>query len=125
MIKLSEFISKEFQPSEKARMKDFLNSRASRDQENVYKEPSIYEAPLDTSNHPEDHNNSNAFNKGYPWSFEDPSGIYESEELDKIHQSLIGREFQTLQDLSKLTSRLRQRGFTQSDIDEFLRTYII
>ena len=125
MIKLSELIDKEFQPSEKARLKDFLKSRSSRDQENIYKDPSIYEDMIDTSNHPEDHNMSNSFNKGYPWSFEDSSGIYESEELNKIHQSLIGREFQTLQDLSKMISRLRQAGFAQSDIEEFLRTYII
>jgi predicted XRE-type DNA-binding protein len=124
MIKLSELIDKEFQPSEKAKMKNFLN-RGSRDQENVYKEPDIYEDMIDTSNHPEDHNMSNGFNKGYPWDFEDPSGIYESEELNKIHQALIGREFQTLQDLAKITSRLRQRGFAQSDIEEFLRTYLI
>lgn len=124
MIKLSDVFGKELQPGELPKMKNFLK-RGSRDQENVYKEPEIYEDMIDTSNHPEDHNNSNAFNKGYPWSFEDPSGIYESEELNKIHQSLIGREFQTLQDLAKITSRLRQRGFAQSDIDEFLRTYII
>ena len=124
MIKLSELIDKEFQPSEKSKMKNFLK-RGSRDQENVYKEPEIYEDMIDTSNHPEDHNMSNSQNKGYPWTFDDPSGIYESEELNKIHQSLIGREFQTLQDLAKIASRLRQRGFAQSDIDEFLRTYII
>ena len=105
MIKLSELVDKEFQPSEISRMKNFLK-RGSKD-------------------HPEDHNMSNSQNKGFPWSFDDPSGIYESGELNKIHQSLIGREFQTLQDLAKITSRLRQRGFVQSDIDEFLRTYII
>ena len=80
---------------------------------------------IDTSNHPEDHNMSNAFNKGFPWSFEDPSGIYESEEVSKIQQSLIGREFQTLEDVKKICSRLRQAGYAQSDIEEFLRTYII
>jgi hypothetical protein len=124
MIKLSEFIGKEFQPSEKPRMKDYLK-RASRDQENVYKEPSIYEEPLEPNGRPENRNANVGFNKGFPWSFDDPSGIFESDELNKIHQSLIGREFQTLQDLSKITSRLRQRGFVQSDIEEFLRTYII
>lgn len=121
MIKLSELINTE---DEKARMKDFLRSRASRDQENVYKESGIYEDDVIDNPHPENTNPSNLGNVGYPWSFDDPSGIYESEELNKIHQSLIGREFQILQDLSKMTSRLRQRGFAQSDIDEFLRTYI-
>lgn len=124
MIKLSELIDKEFQPSEKPKMKNYLK-RASRDQENVYKEPGIYEGPLEPNGRPENRNANASFNTGFPWSFDDPSGIYESDELNKIHQSLIGREFQTLQDLAKITSRLRQRGFTQSDIEEFLRTYII
>lgn len=124
MIKLSELIDKEFQPSEKPKMKNYLK-RASRDQENVYKEPGIYEEPLEPNGRPENRNANASFNTGFPWSFDDPSGIYESDELNKIHQSLIGREFQTLQDLAKITSRLRQRGFTQSDIEEFLRTYII
>ena len=85
----------------------------------------IKEEPLEPNGRPENRNANVGFNQGFPWSFDDPSGIFESEELNKIHQSLIGREFQTLQDLAKITSRLRQRGFAQSDIDEFLRTYII
>lgn len=85
----------------------------------------IKEEPLEPNGRPENRNANVGFNQGFPWTFDDPSGIYESDELNKIHQSLIGREFQTLQDLSKITSRLRQRGFAQSDIEEFLRTYII
>jgi hypothetical protein len=125
MIKLSELIDKEFQPSEKSKMKDFLRSRASRDQENVYLEPGTYGDPLDTSNHPEDHNMSNAFNKGYPWSFDDGTGNNLEEDSNQIHLSLIGRELQILEDIKKLCSRLRQRGFTQSDIEEFLRHFIV
>lgn len=295
MIKLSEFISKEFQPSEKVKAKNYLK-RGSRDQENVFKEPSIYEEPLEPNGRPENRNTNTAFNKGFPWDFEDPSGIFEdfqddeyelefeltpwealqgsveftlkkqygikdegfynlileaggsretnkkkkqgihiaeyyvsllknegyedledlvevvgdrlpvdfeqmserdridelvlalcvdsaygivsltvsdyilldirkedvgldgnkqvvnklgatgltafsqneagrfqeiagisseSVKLDKIHQALIGREFQTLQDVKKMCSRLRQSGFVQSDIEEFIRTYII
>ena len=85
----------------------------------------IKESSLEPNGRPENRNANVGFNQGFPWTFDDPSGIYESEELNKIHQSLIGREFQTLQDLSKIASRLRQRGFTQSDIEEFLRTYTI
>lgn len=85
----------------------------------------IKEEPLEPNGRPENRNANVGFNQGFPWTFDDPSGIYESDELNKIHQSLIGREFQTLQDLAKITSRLRQRGFAQSDIEEFLRTYII
>ena len=59
-------------------------------------------------------------------TFDDPSGMFENGgQLEKIQQSLIGREFETLEDLKKLCSRLRQRGYVQSDVDEFLRTYII
>jgi hypothetical protein len=135
MIKLSELIDKEFQPSEKSKMKNFLY-RGSRDQINLH--PNDYnvvgstsgtiegKGMIDTSNHPEDHNASQRYNNGYPWSFDDPSGIFEDEgQVEKIHQALIGREFQTLDDLSKMCSRLRQAGYIQSDIEEFLRTYII
>lgn len=85
----------------------------------------IKESPLEPNGRPENRNANTSFNTGFPWSFDDPSGIFESGELSKIHQSLIGREFQTLEDLAKMTSRLRQQGFAQSDIEEFLRTYII
>lgn len=127
-MKLSEFIEKEFQPSEKAKMKNFLRSRASRDQENVYKEPGTYEGkgPLDTSKHPENKNTSQRYNNGYPWALGnlDTGGIFENEELDRIHQNLIGREFQTLQDLGKMVSRLQQSGFAHSDIVEFIKNYV-
>ena len=59
-------------------------------------------------------------------TFDDPSGMFEDDgEVGKIHQSLIGREFQTLEDIKKMCSRLRQSGFAQSDIDQFLRSYTI
>lgn len=119
MIKLSEFIDKEFQPSEKPKMKDFLK-RASRDQNNVYKEPSIYEEPVITVDHPE----NTQYQVGK--TFDDPSGMFEDDsQVGKIQQYLIGREFQTLEDVKKMCSRLRQAGYAQSDIEEFLRTYIV
>ena len=59
-------------------------------------------------------------------TFDDPSGMFEDQgQLEKMHQALIGREFQTLNDLAKICSRLRQSGYVQSDIEEFLRTYIL
>ena len=59
-------------------------------------------------------------------TFDDPSGMFEDGgQLEKIQQSLIGREFQTLEDIKKMCSRLRQAGYVQSDIEEFLRTYIL
>ena len=107
MIKLSEFIDKEFQPSERVRMKNFLN-RGSRDQENIHV----------------DHPENTQYQVGK--TFDDPSGMFENDgQIEKIHQALIGREFQTLDDLGKMCSRLRQAGYVQSDIEEFLRTYIL
>jgi hypothetical protein len=59
-------------------------------------------------------------------TFDDPSGMFEDGgEVGRIHQALIGREFQTLEDIKKMCSRLRQSGFAQSDIDQFLRSYIL
>jgi len=59
-------------------------------------------------------------------TFDDPSGMFEdSREVGRIHQALIGREFQTLEDIKKMCSRLRQSGFAQSDIDQFLRSYTL
>ena len=57
-------------------------------------------------------------------TFNDPSGMFEETE-NKIQQALIGREFQTLDDLAKMVSRLRQTGIAQSDIEEFILKYII
>ena len=59
-------------------------------------------------------------------TFDDPSGMFEDGgQAGKIHQSLIGREFQTLEDIKKMCSRLRQSGYAQSDIDQFLRSYTL
>jgi len=86
----------------------------------------VKETTLEPNGRPENRNANASFNTGFPWDFQDPSGIFESGgELDKIHQSLIGREFQTLEDIKKMCSRLRQAGFVQSDIEEFLRSYTV
>lgn len=132
MIKLSELV-KDMQPSEKSKMKNFLY-RGSRDQINLYpnhynvvgSKPGTIEGkgPLDTSDHPENKNSSQRFNNGYPWNVADAGGIFEDDQ-ETIHQALIGREFQTLEDLSKIASRLRQTGFVQSDIEEFVKTFLV
>ena len=129
MIKLSEVI-KDLQPGEESKMKNFLY-RGSRDQINLHPNPYNVvgskpgtiegKGPLDTSNHPENKNTSQRYNNGYPWSFDDPSGLFEDEETQRISQSLMGREYQTLEDVKKIASRLRQRGFVQSDIEEFIK----
>ena len=135
MMKLADLLELNTQPSEEVRMKNFLN-RGSRDQINLYPNPYnvVGSKPgvigekgmLDTSDRPENTNSSQRYNNGYPWSFEDPSGIFEEDGSDeRIHQSLIGREFQTLEDVAKMASRLRQTGFAQSEIEEFVKKYLI
>jgi len=135
MMKLADLLELNRQPSEEVKMKNFLN-RGSRDQINLYPNPYnvVGSKPgvigekgmLDTSDHPENKNTSQRYNNGYPWSFEDPSGIFEEDGSDeRIHQSLIGREFQTLDDVAKIASRLRQTGFAQSEIEEFVKKYLI
>lgn len=132
MIKLADLV-KDVQPSEKTKMKNFLY-RGSRDQIDLYpnrfnvvgSQPGTIEgSPLDTSDHPENKNTSQRYNNGYPWSWDQPDGLFEEGELDRIHQSLIGREFETLEDIKKMASRLRQSGFAQSDIEQFIKTYLI
>lgn len=132
MIKLSDLIKKELQPSEKSKMKNFLY-RGSRDQINLHpndynvvgsKPGVIGEDPLDTSDSPENTNSSQRFNNGYPWNVPEAGGIFEDEQ-EKVFQALIGREFQTLEDVKKMAARLRQAGFAQSDIENFVKTYLI
>lgn len=108
-------------------MKNF-RYRGSRDQINLH--PNDYnvvgskpgtieqEGMLDTSDHPENKN------RVVPFQWNQPDGLFE-EEQEQIFNALIGREFQTLEDVKKMASRLRQAGFTQSDIEKFIKTYLI
>ena len=132
MIKLSDLVDLTKQPSEEARMSNFLK-RGSRDQMKVHTPSEIDitinpytvrgseigtiegKGPLDTSDHPEDHNTSQRYNNGYPWNVPEAGGIFENEQ-EKI--------FQNLEDVKKMASRLRQAGFVQSDIEEFIKTYL-
>lgn len=127
MIKLSDLIKTQIQPSEKSRMKNFLY-RGSRDQINLHpnrfnvvgSKPGTIEQEgmLDTSDHPENKN------RVVPFQWDQPDGLFEDEQ-EQIFNALIGREFQTLEDVKKMASRLRQAGFTQSDIERFIKTYLI
>lgn len=123
MIKLADFIK---QPGEESRMKNFLY-RGSRDQINLY--PNKYnvvgskpgtieeEGMLQRISRPEN------TNKVVPFEWDEPDGLFE-EEQEKIYQSLIGRELQTLQDTKRIVARLKQSGFAQTDIESFLRNYL-
>lgn len=103
-------------------MKNYLY-RGSRDQINLHPNPYTVvgsskgtiegKGMLDTSNHPEN------TNKVVPFSW-DQASLFEDSD---IHNLLIGREFQTLDDLKKMVIRLKQRQ-PASDIEEFILNYI-
>jgi hypothetical protein len=84
------------------------------------------EGPL-TVKHPENTNSSQRYNNGYPSNIAnaDPNIFEDESEVDKIHQALIGREFQSLNDVGKMASRLRQAGYAQSEIEALVLNYII
>lgn len=121
MIKLSDLLEFE-QPGEKSKMKNYLY-RGSRDQINLH--PNAYtvvgsskgtiegKGMLDTSDHPEN------TNRVVPFSW-DQANLFEDND---IHALLIGREFQTLDDLKKMVLRLKQTQ-PASDIEEFILNYI-
>ena len=142
MMKLADLVDLQKQPGEEVKMKNFLN-RGSRDQLNIHTPSEIDltinpytvrgsevgtiegKGPLVTSDRPESTNTSQRYNNGYPWDIADAGGIFEDDTLqDKIHQALVGRELQVLYDLAMIASRLRQTGFVQSDIVNFVNTYI-
>lgn len=142
MMKLADLIDLQAQPGEKIRMKNFLK-RGSRDQMNIHT-PSETDltinpytvrgseigtiegkGPLDTSDRPENTNTSQRYNNGYPWNVPEAGGIFEEGNvIEKIHQALAGRELQALYDVAMIASRLRQAGFAQSDIENFILTFI-
>lgn len=125
MIKLADLLEFEEQPGEEVKMKNFLY-RGSRDQINLYpnkynvvgSKPGTVEGMLDTSDHPENKN------KVVPFQWQQSDGLFEDEQ-EHIFKSLIGREFQTLEDVKKIASRLRQAGFAQSDIEGFVKAYLL
>ena len=84
------------------------------------------EGPL-TTKHPENTNSSQRYNNGYPSNIvnADPNIFEDESEVDKIHQALIGREFQSLNDVGKMASRLRQAGYAQSEIEALVLNYKI
>ena len=121
MIKLSDLLEFE-QPSEKSKMKNYLY-RGSRDQINLH--PNAYtvvgsskgtiegKGIIDTSDHPENKNYQ------YPKSW-DQANLFEDVDIRSL---LVGREFQTLDDLKKMVLRLKQTQ-PASAIEEFIINYI-
>jgi hypothetical protein len=133
MIKLIDLIENDTVPSEEKRMQNFLN-RGSVDQNKIWEPQRMHgrkgtiegKGPL-TVKHPENTNSSQRYNNGYPSNIvnADPNIFEDESEVDKIHQALIGREFQSLNDVGKMASRLRQAGYAQSEIEALVQNYIM
>jgi hypothetical protein len=117
MIKLSDLIDLQVQPSEPTRMSNFLY-RGSREQNsemqpnrfNVGDGGTVEEMDTLTTDHPE----NKEYQVGKSW--EEPN-LFEGGDIQDV---LLGREFQTLEDLARMASRLRQAGYTQDEINEFV-----
>lgn len=117
MIKLSDLIDLQVQPGEPTRMSNFLY-RGSREQNsemqpnrfNVGAGGTIEEKDVITVKHPE----NTQYQVGKSW--EEPN-LFEDE---GIADTLLGREYQTLEDLAKMASRLRQAGYMQDEINAFV-----
>lgn len=127
MKKLADLIKElDVQPGEESKMKNFLY-RGSRDQIDLYQNPynvvgsvphTIEEKGMLQRTSPPENTN-----KVVPFEWDEPDGLFEKEQ-EKIYQSLIGRELQTLEDVRKVISRLKQAGFAQSEIEDFFRKFI-
>lgn len=117
MIKLSDLIDLQVQPGEPTRMSNFLY-RGSRDQNsemqpnrfNVGAGGTVEEMDVLHTDHPE----NKEYQVGKSW--EEPN-LFEDE---GIADTLLGREYQTLEDLAKMASRLRQAGYLQDEINAFV-----
>lgn len=131
MIKLSDLIDLQQQASEPARLKNFLY-RGSREQNsemqpnrfNIGTGGTVEEIDVLTTDHPENTNTSQRYNNGYPWKVPDAGGIFDENISNDLKDALLGREYQTLEDLAKMYSRLKQAGNAQSDIEQFILNYI-
>jgi hypothetical protein len=133
MIKLIDLVENDTVPGEKKRMQNFLN-RGSVEQSKQWQPQQMHgrkgtiegKGPL-TVKHPENTNSSQRYNNGYPSNIvnADPNIFEDESEVDKIHQALVGREFQSLNDVGKMASRLRQAGYAQSEIEALVLNYII
>lgn len=131
MIKLSDLIRAEIQPSEKSRMKNYLY-RGSRDQINLHpnrfnivgSKPGAIEqenigvpkSPLPSNGRPENRYRT------VPFEWDESDGIFERNQ--GIGKELIGREFQTIQDLKSIVTRLTNEGHTKDEIITFILNYI-
>ena len=123
MIKLGDLFDLQLslQPGEESRMKNFVyggtlqqNTEMQPNRFNVGSGGTVEEMDMITVDHPE----NSQYQVGKSW--EEPN-LFEDE---SIQDALLGREAQTLADLSKMASRLRQAGYAQSDITNLVIQYM-
>ena len=133
MIKLIDLVENDTTPGQKKKIQNFLN-RGSVDQNKIWEPQRMQgrkgtiegKGPL-TTKHPENTNSSQRYNNGYPWDVAsaDPNIFEDDSDIEKIRQALVGREFQSLNDVAKMASRLRQAGYAQSEIEALVLNYIM
>lgn len=131
MIRLVDLLELQMQPSEPAKLKNFMY-RGTRDQIDQIMEPyddegsttyskmkgTIEEEPI-TTDHPENKE------RIVGWNWDEPNTLEEegSEYVD-IRGALLGRELQTLQDVKKLVTRLKDRGYSKQAIRSYVMQYL-
>lgn len=127
MVKLTDLLKElDIQPGERSKMKNFLR-RGSRDQINLYQNPYnvVGSVPhtiegkgmLQRTSPPEN------TNKVVPFEW-DEDKLSEDGEGSKIESSLLGRDFQVLDEVRKLISRLEASGYTPTEIQSFINSYL-
>lgn len=113
------------QPSEPAKMKNYLN-RGFREQNTEWKPQSLNMGKGGTIEGKGmiqvDHPENSQYQVGKSW---DEPNLFEDDEASKIKDALIGRELQVLGEVGKMASRLRQAGFAQSSIEDFILDYLL
>lgn len=126
MIRLTDLLELQMQPSEPSRIKNFLY-RGTRDQimqpyddegSTTYSKMkgTIEEEPL-TVDHPENKRRT----VGWEW---DQLNTLEESEYVNLKNALAGRELQTLQDVRKMVARLKARGYDKAVIVSYIMSYL-
>jgi len=130
MIKLIDLLEVEMQPSERAKMKNFLY-RGTEDQiaqaasefimpPNRAIRPSdrsgVIEGGMLQTDHPENKR------RGGSASWDEKNTLEEVQDI--VRAALFGRELQVLEEVKKIIARLKQKGYPKEKILKFLMQYL-
>lgn len=118
---LADLLELQIDPSEKSKMKNFAykgtlqqNTEMQPNRFNMGAGGTIEGKGMIQTDHPE----NKEYQVGKSW--DEPSLF----EVDDLHDAILGREFQTLDDLAKMISRLRQAGYEQKELNDFILNII-